>query len=107
MVVGTVVLKDRVIRALIHCRDDCIAAHITVILVTGVPKITVEEEHITRVHFNWYELKHFKCCFKSRLIHDACLVTNSAVLNAPCLVTTPQDAETTILHCAPNVNKSC
>lgn len=54
MVVGTMMLMDGVIQSLIDCGDDCVAAHITVIFVTGVPKVTVKEEHIARVHFDGY-----------------------------------------------------
>ena len=106
MVVGTVMLVDGVIQSLIHCGDDCIAAHVTVIFVAGVPEVAVKEEHIAGLHFNGDELKHFEGRLKSWLIHNACLITNSAVFNAACLVAAPQDAQTAILHCTPNINMS-
>ena len=56
MIVGMVMLVDWVIRAFVDCCDDGIATHIAVILVTGVPQITVKEEHIPGFHLDWHQL---------------------------------------------------
>ena len=52
MVVGMVVFVDGVIRALVDCCNDCIAAQITVILIAGVPQVAMEEEYISGLHLH-------------------------------------------------------
>ena len=60
VIVWMVMLVDGIIWPFVDSRDDRIAAHITVILVTGVPQIAVKEEHIAGFHLNWHKLVPLK-----------------------------------------------